>query len=157
MFDVNRLLDDAKEKLGTKSDRALARYIGVVPQAVNFYRLRGGLPSPDTAVRLARLAGQDPEKVVADLLVAQYKGDDPDTLRILRSIRDRISKGAAAALAFIVIALTLSSPSAEARTHREQITPAATGFVYYGKLIAGLRKALAIVGRVFVPALSQPA
>ena len=61
---LNEILDKAKERQGVKSDSALAELIGVKRAAVSKWR-KGYSMSQESAAKIARLANEKPEKVLA--------------------------------------------------------------------------------------------
>ena len=64
MNDMVRYLEGVKAKLGIKSDRALGVKIGMSSPAITSIMQGVTLPSDENCLKLAKLAGDDPEKVL---------------------------------------------------------------------------------------------
>ncbi len=71
-MNINLLLSVAKEKLGTKSDRALARAIPLASNnQIKRWREGHGLPSDGVVVRLCELAEFEPTSWLLELNAAR--------------------------------------------------------------------------------------
>jgi len=98
MRTINNYLDAAKARAGIKSDRQLSFVLGYSSGApICKQRKEHEWPSPEVMLRLAGLAGIDPEIALQELNV--WRSAEPARAVYARTLR-RIARGAAA-LAFI--------------------------------------------------------
>ncbi len=63
MAEFAKYLDGIKAKLGIKSDRQLSFKIGISPAYLANIRI-GQIPDDDIVLKIAEIAGDDPEKVL---------------------------------------------------------------------------------------------
>lgn len=96
-FDVNEVLDRAKEAIGTSSDAELSRHLGKYKTTVTNYRNRGSLPWEDL-VRLAESHNLSLDWLLLgkgnkDAGVAQSAKGEIDTERFDRIYRALLSTG----------------------------------------------------------------
>ena len=97
---IDELCDLAKERAGFRSDRELAKALGLNPSSVNFYRSKKAWPSETVVISLAKFAELDPDACVIELNIWRSKGPEAE---IYQSILSRLKQTAAAFfLAFIV-------------------------------------------------------
>ncbi len=105
---LDELIDLAKLNSGAKSDRELARKIGVAH--LHHYRRRGVIPDDDTAMRLAELAGLPGPVVLALCHQWAAERDQQDAVaKAWAEIRDLLVK--ASAKLMILFALLSYSPT----------------------------------------------
>jgi transcriptional regulator with XRE-family HTH domain len=68
-MDLTQIIETAKTRAGLESDRQLAKLLEVSHGAPHHWRKGTARPSIEHAHRLAELAGLDPAKVVAEVLI----------------------------------------------------------------------------------------
>ncbi len=73
------------------SDRALGRALGFKGAPVTFWRCRRAWPSPETMVRLATLAGLDPEQALMDLAI--WSAKSPEVRALYSRMAEKINQG----------------------------------------------------------------
>lgn len=71
MATILEYLDAARDQAHAKSDRHLSELAGFSAQWAHFIRQGKMLPSDDGMIRLAELAGRDPERALLDLNLAR--------------------------------------------------------------------------------------
>ena len=113
MQTIQDVMDQAKEKAGLKSDRALSAALGFNPTYATHYRQKGVLPDEDAMLRLGALAGIEPEQA---LLFLMYWKSKNDTAKIC--YEKLLGKfGSAAAMALVSVSVMGVTPSSgEAQT-----------------------------------------
>lgn len=110
-------LDLAIEKQGLKSDRELCRALELKSNTIATGIRRGVyLPSDDTMIKLAELAGEDPDIALLRLNVWRAKTDAARAH--YRSIEQRIVKYASVLFLTLIIAVMLNSGNAQANNSR---------------------------------------
>ncbi len=67
MRTIHDYLDAAREKNHLRSDTKLAHLLGITISSVSAFRVKKALPSPETMVKLARLAGLDEQVALVEL------------------------------------------------------------------------------------------
>lgn len=115
MSAITKLLDEAKEKAGIKSDNALAIEIGVKRQTINKYR-KGKSETPDVFVlsRLADLTGRSIKEVIA--LVEIEKEQPEEKRKYWENFYKQLGGVAASILAAVILIMTLPTHNADAAT-----------------------------------------
>lgn len=84
-------IDAAKARNDLHSDNALNRYIGFSGNACHTWRTGKSLPTPDSIVTLAELAGLDPHLALVDLGLWIAKKDGKDHLAaVYRDLKEII-------------------------------------------------------------------
>lgn len=96
MLDVQELLEAALEGQNLPSYRQLSMRLGLSAGSVHQFQKHGVFPSEDTAIRLAEMAGRDPQMVVIEL--RELKAESAPARAIWAQVR-RTLKQTAAALA----------------------------------------------------------
>ncbi len=115
---VPEMLDMAKKKNGIRSDRELARRLGLT--AVHHYRTKHVIPDDATALKLAELAGLPPEEVLLTchvLRLRQTKGGEAPARVFLDMLR-KIAAGIVLSAAFL-LAAPPSEGTASSPVHQE--------------------------------------
>ena len=98
---INKLIDEAKEKSGIKSDSKLAERIGVTRGALNNWR--NGLPiKHEHLAKLARLTAKKSECVIAEYEMKQ------ENIPEIKSMWERIANHAAVAIIALPILSVMS-------------------------------------------------
>lgn len=103
MQNVIEYIDAAREQQHLKSDRALARSLGITATALFRIRAGHGLPSDKTMMRLAALAGVSAEQALMDLNAWRSKGTDAEA--IYQRIGRAVSLFAKASVLAMVVAV----------------------------------------------------
>ena len=62
-------VDKAKKRSGVRSDIQLSKMLGVSSNAVSYYKNKNVLPTDETMIKLAAIAGVDPTQALLDLNV----------------------------------------------------------------------------------------
>lgn len=96
---IVELLDAAKARQGFRSDGQLSRALGLTDTVASQYRRGRGVPSPEIALRLAHLAGVDPNAAV--LAVLQLQTRDDHLRRLYSELARKISAAVLLAVAFL--------------------------------------------------------
>lgn len=87
MRTIQDYLEAAREHQHLGSDRQLAKKLGLAGGAVHHFRTGKALPSPDTMVKLARLAGLDEQVALVELAFMSTEGEAKGTYeKILKRI-----------------------------------------------------------------------
>lgn len=128
MKTVDDYCDAARSLHNIKSDRELARTLGLKPTSTNHWRTRRAWPGDAVMIRLADLAGLDPAQALLDL--NRWRNDSAT----VRSVYDRIAHRLAATAAAIgIIAITGVAGSGTAGTGDAAVSHMERATVYYGK------------------------
>lgn len=109
MQTTKQLLDRAKKAQGIESDYALSKALGVVQSAVTHWRSGRSHPDDAIAARLAEMAGQNPESVVAELHAARAK--TPEVKALWLSMANHLRHAVAAVMLAIGAAMLLVAPN----------------------------------------------
>jgi transcriptional regulator with XRE-family HTH domain len=80
---VLALLDRVKERTGVTSDYALAKKLGVTPQAILHYRSGRSVPAAEVAVLIAEILGAKPLDVIAIFETARERARKHPRSKIL--------------------------------------------------------------------------
>lgn len=121
---LDNYMDLAKEQLGTDSDRALSRALGVSGPTTNWWRKGKTWPNADNMKALAELAGLDPHLAILDLEIWNHDGPAKELFIHLsdwwraaggKSVADKM-RNTAAALAFLLLIPSLASAATVAGT-----------------------------------------
>lgn len=88
MITLDKYLGTAKAARSFSSDRQLAEALGLNATAVNGWRKRRAWPSDDSAVKVAELAGLDPEAALIDLNI--WRAKTPEVRETYTLLRDRL-------------------------------------------------------------------
>lgn len=120
-------LAQARRYSGAKSDRQLAKNLGLSPTVVTNWRQGRAWPSDSTMVKLARLGGGDPAGALLDL--KEWSVPEP-ARSIYKEIAARILPRSAAIGAALFLALT-SSPSNAAMNKAETDHQGALHDIHY--------------------------
>ena len=123
---IDWYIDRALDSSGAPSDRELSRRLGLAANSLNNYRMKRAWPSDEAMLRLAELAGADPDVALMDLNAWRAKGD---------AARDRYSRlarmlekvGASAAVAIVAI-VGIAAPT---ETKAEQTDRFAAETIHY--------------------------
>lgn len=109
MQTTKQLLDRAKKAQGIESDYGLSKALGVVPTAVTNWRSGRSHPDDSVAVRLAELAGQNAESVIAELHAARAK--TPEVKALWLSMANHLRHAVAAVMLALGAAMLLVAPN----------------------------------------------
>ena len=109
MQTTKQLLDKAKKAQGIESDYKLAQTLEVVQTAVTNWRSGRSHPDDERASRLAVLAGQQPEVVIAELHAQRAK--TPEVRAIWTRMAGQLRHAVAAVMMTTGMALLLSTGS----------------------------------------------
>ena len=100
---LDQYLDIAKENHSIKADRQLSIALGLTHGQVNNFRKGKALPSDETMVKIAQLAGIDPEKALHELAYSRcISRNEFEAANVWK----KISSTAAATLLFGFVALS---------------------------------------------------
>lgn len=110
---VDWYIDRALIRSGAPSDRVLGERIGLAPNSLTNYRTKRGWPSDHVMIRLADLAGIDPDIALMDLNSWRAK-EDTVRERYTRLAKMLEKVGAGFAITVIFIAGVLTAPHADA-------------------------------------------
>lgn len=125
---INEIMDTAKVKNAFKSDRALARAIGMASPTLFRIRQGFGFPSEENMMKLGELAGIDKASSLLFLNMWKAEGEAKETyFEILRKIAPSV------ALCFIISISIMSSTPAYATKAPSQLLHDRADTVYYGK------------------------
>lgn len=125
---VDDYLDAARARLRLPSDRQLAKKLEITPTSLNGWRSKRAWPADAQMVRLAQLAGLDPDLALIDLNTWRAKGTDAQAG--YARLREIVAKASAAALAIMVVAAT---PDANAGTEAAQINIERAVSIHYAR------------------------
>ena len=119
-------LEKAKQRLGTDSDRQLAKSLNVSNVTVCAWRKRHQWPSDERMLAIAEMADISPDQALIELNI--WRTASPGARRYYESLLKRIA-------AILIIAAgaysLLPCDLASAGTFSEQITQNANPFIYY--------------------------
>ncbi len=87
MMDFEQYVNLAKVKNNIKSNNKLAACIGISSTAINMFIKKKSTPSPETTLKLAKLAGCEEKEVILNLLIDRYK-DSPSVQNVLIDIKN---------------------------------------------------------------------
>ena len=110
---VDWYIDRALDSSGAPSDRELSRRLGLGPTAINNYRIGRAWPSDEAMVKLAELAGVDPDIALLELNSWRAK-EEAVRKRYSRLAKVLEKAGAMVAATAIFIGTLLSAPTTEA-------------------------------------------
>ena len=113
MYTLDQVLDLAKARNDIKSDRGLARELGIANLA--FYRNGMTYPSDATCVRLAALADLPPQALIAAVHIMK----EPDG-KVREIYKQWMDQATAAGLAFVFALGMLSAPAPAAASTGQQ-------------------------------------
>jgi len=116
-------LDQARRVAGLTSDHQLARALNINSSGVCWYRSRRSLPSDDTMIKIAALAGVDARVALLDLNV--WRAGSPET----RAIYEDMKRGVAAAAVLLSMMLT-AAPAARAAEQVGHVSTSAGSELY---------------------------
>jgi transcriptional regulator with XRE-family HTH domain len=74
MHTIDWYIDAAKARSGIKSERKLSEFLGLKFVAISSYRTGRAFPSDDTMVKLAKMAGVNPDIALLELSVWRNEG-----------------------------------------------------------------------------------
>lgn len=123
--DISWYIEEAKAKSGAKSDRKLCEMLGMAENATHAWKKRNVLPSDETMMKLAQIAGVDPWTALLDLNMWRSQGAAQN---VYRSILEKIK--ASIVIIALLGALSASPASAEGKQYTLHY---AKDTVYYGK------------------------
>lgn len=104
MLDVQELLEAALERQKLPSYRQLSLRLGLSAGSVHHFQKHGIIPSEDTAIRLAEMAGRDPQMVVIEL--RELKAESAPARAIWSQVKRSLKQSAAALPLLAYIAVT---------------------------------------------------
>lgn len=147
---VDDYMDAARARAGLRSDRQLAISLGIEPTSACAWRTKRAWPADHQMVRLAELAGADPDVALVDLNIWRTKSEI--AREQYSSIRRQIT-GARLVALFIagLLAGLLGAPTGTQAAQTDVIASIST---YYGKLKRSLRRLLNTVFPQFRRGLS---
>lgn len=99
MKTIPKILDHVKEKAGIKNDYNLSLKMGLTPEAIRQFRNNKSIPSDETCIKLANLAGEDAEKII--LIAHAARAESKEATKIWNGILKK-------AIGFSLIILLLS-------------------------------------------------
>jgi len=99
MKTIPEILDHVKEKKGIKNDYNLALQLGLTPNAIFKIRNNQSIPSDDTCIKLANLAGENAEKII--LIAHATRAESKEATKIWNGILKK-------AIGFSIIIVLLS-------------------------------------------------
>ena len=130
-MNIDEMVDRAKEYSGCKSDRELARKLGISQTAINYYRTKRSWPSEDYIIRIAHLARIDPAEAVVMLNIWRAKGPE---LEVYQKILSRLRQTAAALLVALAVGVAGQGYVSEVQANTGFERPGQShSTVYYGK------------------------
>lgn len=118
-------IETAKIRSGASSDRKICEMLGMAENAVHAWKKKRVLPSDETMMKLAAIAGVDPWTALLDLNMWRSQGAAQD---VYRSILEKIK--ASIVIMALLGALSASPASAESKQYTLHY---AKDTVYYGK------------------------
>lgn len=123
MRNLDFYLDNAKARNGISSDRKLSEALGITSSNVSQFRTKRTWPADSTMVRLAYMAGADPEIALLELNIWRAHGAElPFYQRLLKA-----ATAASAAVMLILSTPVLAGTNPETSVSNQYMT------VYYGK------------------------
>ena len=125
MKNINDYIDLARKKHSLKSDRRLSAALGLSEVAVQRWRAGVSIPSDDTMVKLADMAGISKEQALLELSYWRADGEAKSTYKML--LKRLVPT--AACLAFILGSTT--SPALSDNTAK--MSHQGSDFIYYVK------------------------
>lgn len=131
MRTIDWYVDKARDHAGIRSDRGVGIALGGAPQLVSHWRTKRAWPSDETMLKLADLAGEDPESALLDLAI--WRTYDTPAGKIYQKMANKLKTAAAA---FVIAILGVSGP-AGAGTLMEQGNPAADKVCILWKIMMG--------------------
>lgn len=87
MMDFEQYANLAKAKNKIKSNNKLAICLGISGSALNMFIKKKSTPSPETTLKLAKMAGYEEKEVILNLLIDRYK-DSPSVQNVLIDIKN---------------------------------------------------------------------
>jgi transcriptional regulator with XRE-family HTH domain len=112
MCDFKKYAEKAKEKQGLRSDRALAKKIGITQASIQKLVIGETIPKDETMIKVAELAGVPMEQALVDLQIWRAEKMKNSKVKSFWKNLHKMVASVALVLAFI-IALPSSSKSAE--------------------------------------------
>lgn len=109
MQTTKQLIAKAKKAQGIESDYRLAQLLGVVNSAVTNWQSGRSHPADDVAARLAELAGQHPESVIAELHAERAKS--PEMKRLWLQMAQHLRHAVALVMLGVGAAMLFLAPS----------------------------------------------
>ncbi|MEO0611779.1 MAG: helix-turn-helix domain-containing protein [Pseudomonadota bacterium] len=106
MQSVQEYMDAAIEAQNLTSDRQLARAIGITPAPINLLRKGKTLPSDETMIGIAKLAGEDVQ--IALLRLNIWRAGSAGSAKYYKNILSILQRGAAS-MAGIALCLAFTS------------------------------------------------
>ena len=112
----------ARQRRGLRSDRQLAKVLGISHNTVVHWRYSRCWPTEDNMLELAALAGVDQERALLDLSLWRTKSEGART--VYAKMADRLRQLASAkivtVLAALILAALLAAPDANATATKAQ-------------------------------------
>lgn len=105
MRTIDDYLDAARGRAGLRSDREVGRELGLKGSIVSQWRTRRVWPADETMVRLAVLAGVDPQEALLEL--SYWRTDGTARSYYLELLRRLTARAAAAAAIALLLAGSL--------------------------------------------------
>lgn len=127
---VDWYIDRALIRSGAPSDRTLGVELGLSPNSLTNYRTRRAWPSDQAMIRLAELAGIDPDVALMDLNAWRAKAED---VRDRYTNLARMLEKAGVAVAVAIVAIVGIAFPAETKAEQNDVSPVA--YVHYGKWV----------------------
>jgi len=129
MRSIDDYIDTAKQRAGLTSDRKLDLALGHTGQSVSHWRTKRAWPTDEKMVKLAELAGVDPEEALLDLSVWRTEGE-------ARAVYERLARrisGTAAGIAAALLAGSLYVTDVKAEISPPPAAFEAPANVYYAQ------------------------
>ena len=104
MKTIPKILDHVKEKAGIKNDYNLSLKMGLTPEAIRQFRNNKSIPSDDTCIKLAKLSGENAEKII--LIAHATRAESKEATKIWNGILKK-----AIGIGIIILLLTYTTPS----------------------------------------------
>jgi hypothetical protein len=111
METITEYLDEAKRRSGCKSDRKFCALLGMSPTWLLHTR-RGTLPTDETMLKIADIAGVDPQKALLDLNIWRSQGKTKALYQTMRKTLER-----AAVLCAVLAAIQVTPALAKVSNH----------------------------------------
>lgn len=114
MRSISWYIKEARKRSGASSERKMCEVLEIAPNSITNYTRKNVLPSDDTMMKLAKMAGVDPFIGLLDLNMWRTEGDAKTAYK---KILEKISLGA------FVLALCIYSTPSNASHFNQMLKP----------------------------------